>query len=54
MRRLFSTLMIGMFAFGFCVALSGCGEEPAADPAPATEGGDAGDAGDAEAGSDAE
>ncbi len=26
MRRLFSTMMIGMFAFGFCVGVVGCGE----------------------------
>lgn len=25
MRRLFSTLMVGMFAFGFCVGVVGCG-----------------------------
>ena len=36
--------MVSMFAFGFCVSLSGCGE-PAADPAPA-DGGEAAAAGD--------
>ncbi len=49
MRRLLTTLMVAMFAVGFCV---GCGEEPAAGggDAPAADGG--ADAGSADAGSD--
>jgi hypothetical protein len=50
MKRLFSTLMVSMFAFGFCVSLSGCGE-PAAEPAADTTG-EAADAGGEAAGSD--
>ena len=49
MKRLFSTLMVSMFAFGFCVSLSGCGE-PAADPAPAAGEEAAAPAGDAAGG----
>lgn len=56
MRRLFSSLLVGMFAFGFCVGFAGCGEEPAGGgDAPAADAGDEGgsaDAGSADAGSD--
>lgn len=51
MRRLFSSLMVGMFAFGFCVGFAGCGEE-AAEETPAAGAEEGGDAPAADAGSD--
>ncbi len=42
MKRLFTTMMVAMFAFGFCVSMSGCGEDTAkTDGDKAAAGGDA-------------
>lgn len=40
MRRIFSAMLLGMFAFGFCV---GCGEDTTLNP-PSTDADQTGDA----------
>lgn len=49
MRRLFSAILIGMFAVGFC---AGCGEDTKSSDADTSS--SAADSGGAEGGSDAE